>query len=102
MSLSHTVVFVTPSVPRLIARPRLILAALAAVTLSSGAAAAAEPENILAGKRPQAAKGVTNAPRLTDGLLSNEGDEWLTDVTARFTSVTSFVEERWILAEASR
>jgi hypothetical protein len=71
---------------------RLALAALVAVTLTRSTTATAEPKDLLAGKRPLAAKGVTNAMRLTDGLLSNEGDEWLTDVTSRFTSVTSFVE----------
>ena len=68
------------------------LAALAVVTLASSAMAVAEPENFLASKRPQLVQGVSNPARLTDGLLSNEGDEWLTDVTARFTSSTSFVD----------
>jgi hypothetical protein len=53
--------------------------------------AAAEPQDLLAGKRPVKSEGVTNANRLTDQLLSNEGDEWLTDVTARFSSARSFV-----------
>ena len=57
-----------------------------------GGAAAAEPQNLLAGKKPIRSEGVKNAVRLTDGLLSNEGDEWLTDVTSRFSSAHSFVE----------
>src|SRR5512140_584325 len=52
---------------------------------------AAEPQNLLAERKPIAANGVKNGARLTDGLLSNEGDEWLTDVTSRFTSSRSYV-----------
>lgn len=58
----------------------------------ASAPAVAAPENLLAGKQPVRARGVVNPARLTDGTLSNEGDEWLTDVTSRFTSVSSFVE----------
>jgi hypothetical protein len=65
---------------------------LVIATLTSASAVLAEPESLLAGKRPYKLRGVTNPARLTDGILSNEGDEWLTDVTARFTSSTSFVE----------
>jgi hypothetical protein len=54
--------------------------------------AAAEPQDLLAGKRPVRSSGVKNVARLTDGILSNEGDEWLTDITARFSSAKSFVE----------
>ena len=60
--------------------------------LAMGAPAAAEPQNLLAGKKPIRSEGVKNNLRLTDGLLSNEGDMWLTDVTSRFTSAHSVVE----------
>jgi len=54
--------------------------------------AVAQPQNLLAGRRPIASDGVNHAERLTDGMLSNEGDEWLTDVTSRFSTAHSFVE----------
>ena len=55
-------------------------------------AALAEPQSLIAGKQPTHSEGVRNAERLTDGIYSNEGDEWLTDVTSRFSSAQSFVE----------
>ncbi|HEX7508234.1 MAG TPA: hypothetical protein VF550_15765 [Polyangia bacterium] len=54
--------------------------------------AMAQSENLLVGRRPLHSDGVKNAIRLTDGVLSNEGDEWLTDLTARFSSAHSSVE----------
>ena len=54
--------------------------------------ALAEPQSLIAGKQPTRSEGVRNAERLTDGIYSNEGDEWLTDVTSRFSSAQSFVE----------
>ena len=54
--------------------------------------ARAEPESLIAGKLPSHSQGVKNVGRLTDGVYGNEGDEWLTDVTARFSSARSFVE----------
>jgi len=56
------------------------------------AGAAAEPQSLLAGKLPIHSEGVKDPQRLTDGLYSNEGDEWLTDVTSRFLTARSFVE----------
>ena len=55
-------------------------------------AALAEPQSLIAGKTPTRSEGVRNVERLTDGIYSNEGDEWLTDVTSRFSSAQSFVE----------
>ena len=55
-------------------------------------AALAEAPSLIAGKQPTRSEGVRNAGRLTDGIYSNEGDEWLTDVTSRFSSAQSFVE----------
>jgi len=66
------------------------LASLAASLLSSPALA--EPEDLLANLKPMRSEGVHNSARLTDRLMSNEGDEWLTDVTARFSSAHSFVQ----------
>ena len=72
--------------PKLLAAFTLLLASMLAPL------AMAQAENLLAGKKPLHSDGVKNAIRLTDGMLSNEGDEWLTDVTARFSSARSFVE----------
>ena len=55
-------------------------------------AALAESQSLIAGKQLTRSEGVRNAERLTDGIYSNEGDEWLTDVTSRFSSAQSFVE----------
>ena len=75
-------------------RAKCRFAALLVAVLVSGwvVRAEAEPGNLLAGKRPLRSEGVTHAGRLTDGILSYEGDEWLTELTSRFTSGTSFVE----------
>ena len=74
-------------------RVRVCFSALLVAALMSGWGAVAEAEqgNLLAGKRPVHSEGVTHADRLTDGIVSNEGDEWLTDLTSRLTSGTSFV-----------
>ncbi len=75
-------------------RTRLSFVALlfAILTVGLAARAMAEPQDLLAGRRPMNSDGVKNASRLTDGILSNDGDEWLTDLTARFSSARSFVE----------
>lgn len=57
-----------------------------------GSTTQAEPLNLLAGKKPVTSDGVKNPARLTDGLYCNEGDEWLTDLTARFSSPRSYLE----------
>lgn len=38
--------------------------------------------DLLAGKAPVSSKGVSRAEQLTDGRVANEGDFWLTDITA--------------------
>jgi hypothetical protein len=77
-----------------VGRAKCRFAALLVAVLVSGwvVRAEAEPGNLLAGKRPLRSEGVTHSGRLTDGILSYEGDEWLTELTSRFTSGTSFVE----------
>lgn len=71
---------------------KLCFAALLAAMIGWGMNAKADTRNLLAGKSPVHSEGVTHAGRLTDGILSNEGDEWLTDLTSRLSSRTSFVE----------
>ncbi len=75
-------------------RMRRALGGLLVAFLAGGvsATAAAQPQDLLVGRRPVHSAGVKNAVRLTDGVLSNEGDEWLTDLTARFSSSRSFVD----------
>ena len=72
------------------ARGVLVFAFLFSTPAASQAATA--PQNLLAGKLPIHSAGVKNPTRLTDGLYSNEGDEWLTDVTSRFMSSRAFVD----------
>ena len=57
-------------------RVRVCFSALLVAALMSGWGAVAEAEqgNLLAGKRPVHSEGVTHADRLTDGIVSNEGD----------------------------
>jgi len=83
-----------PPLRRIAWRTKSCFAALLVATLTSGwaARAEAEPRDLLAGKRPLRSEGVTHPGRLTDGILSNEGDEWLTDLTSRLSSRTWFVE----------
>ena len=87
MSLRKDVRPITPTARR-------ALAGLCFTILAGGLAAPAfaDPQDLLMGRRPVRSEGVKNSIRLTDGLLSNEGDEWLTDVTARFSSSRSLVE----------
>ena len=76
----------------LLKHPFVRCALPAAVVLLATSASRAEPESLIAGKAPLRSEGVKNVGRLTDGVYSNEGDEWLTDVTARFLSARAFVE----------
>ncbi len=95
MSFSNVVRPITQARSRGIARqvgPWLFAASTLLVASIPASLAMAQPEDLLVGRRPLHSEGVKNAVRLTDGLLSNEGDEWLTDVTARFSSARSFVE----------
>ena len=71
---------------------RVLPAALLLLASAFSITARAEPQSLLAGKLPTRSEGVKNLDRLTDGLYSNEGDEWLTDVTSRFSSARSLVE----------
>ena len=80
------------SLPRHLSTHRVFFAALLLVASALPTTARAEPQSLIAGKLPVRSHGVKNASRLTDGLYGNEGDEWLTDVTARFLSARSFVE----------
>ena len=84
--------FLTRAVPK---GSRVILLLPAVLFVLAGAfpsAVLAEPQSLIAGKQPVRSEGVRNVERLTDGIYSNEGDEWLTDVTSRFSSAQSFVE----------
>jgi hypothetical protein len=87
MSPWKHVLTITPA-----ARCLLAASCLALISVGLAGQAQAEPQDLLAGRKPTRTVGVKNAVRLTDGLLSNEGDEWLTDVTSRFTSSRSLVE----------
>jgi hypothetical protein len=86
MSFLTNVRFVTPAL-----RAGIFAAFALAASLPSSPASA-EPEDLLGGLKPVRSEGVHNPARLTDRLMSNEGDEWLTDVTARFSSAHSFVQ----------
>ncbi|WP_437821447.1 hypothetical protein [Sorangium sp. So ce1078] len=48
--------------------------------------------NLVSGLEPRGARGVTSPARLTDGVISEEGDDWKTDITCRFESSASFIE----------
>ena len=74
------------------ARPWLLAVLASFLASIVSPAAMGQPENLLMGRKPLHSDGVKNAIRLTDGVLSNEGDEWLTDLTARFSSARSSVE----------
>ena len=77
---------------RSLPKRRVLPAALVLLASTLASAARAEPQSLIAGKLPSRSHGVKNVSRLTDGVYGNEGDEWLTDVTARFSSARSFVE----------
>jgi hypothetical protein len=74
------------------AKPGFTAVLVALVATYVATSALAEPKNLLAGKRPVRSQGVNHVDRLTDSMLCNEGDEWLTDLTSRFASARSFVE----------
>ena len=92
MYLSSHVPVVIRSFPRRHPVRRIFFAALLLAAGALSAIARAEPQSLIADKLPSRSEGVKNASRLTDGVYSNEGDEWLTDVTSRFLSARSFVE----------
>ena len=60
------------------------------------AASQAEPSaiqtDLLAGRSAIKASGVLNAGRVNDGVLSQDGDFWRTDVTSVFESPTAYLE----------
>jgi hypothetical protein len=70
----------------------VFLATLFLVPSTLSTTARAEPRSLIAGALPSRSEGVKNQNRLTDGVFSNEGDEWLTDVTSRFSSARSLVQ----------
>ncbi|HVY36354.1 MAG TPA: hypothetical protein VHM31_00410 [Polyangia bacterium] len=62
----------------------IILAALAGPARADG--------NLLAGRSPTAAAGISNVRAITDGATGFEGDEWNSTVAATFTSDRAFAE----------
>jgi hypothetical protein len=50
------------------------------------------PGNVLAGLRPTKAVDVARARVITDGTAARPGDDWMTELTAHFGSLSSFVE----------
>jgi Ca2+/Na+ antiporter len=52
---------------------------------------ACPPGNLLAGKLPVARPGVTHANRLTDGVMTGEGDPWQSDLTSVLADTESHV-----------
>src|SRR5215831_3476550 len=85
-----------PSPLRPVGLARVLALALSAVLLSTcGGGATPEHDaagNLLAGLTPTRADGARNVDRLADGVASQEGDFWDSDVTARLNSRRSFVE----------
>ncbi len=71
---------------------RLAMAIL--VLLSSGGcverAPAPMPGNLLVDLDPIDTAGISHGERLTDGLAATEGDHWLTGITARLASTSSY------------
>jgi hypothetical protein len=57
-----------------------------------GRATRAPGESLLLGQRPMASQGVSRTGRLTDGVVSQEGDFWSTDLSSRFSDRTAFVQ----------
>jgi hypothetical protein len=49
-------------------------------------------ENLLAGRMPTAAGGISNLRAITDGVAAMEGDEWNSSLAATFTSDRAFAE----------
>ena len=76
-------------------RPHLspfLLVFLALAFTAVAARSAHADGNLLAGKRPSAAAGVSNTAALTDGIAAFEGSEWNTTVAAPFASNRAYVE----------
>jgi hypothetical protein len=69
------------------ARPWLLGVLASLLAGIAAPSAMAEPRDLLQGKKPVRSDGVKNVIRLTDGMLSNDGDEWLTDVDGDFPIV---------------
>jgi hypothetical protein len=72
------------------------IALLSLLCLIGAAPAAAQDEvcpsgNLLAGKSPTARPGVTQAKRLTDGVVAGEGDPWQSEFTSVLAGTESHV-----------
>ncbi|MDH3843439.1 MAG: discoidin domain-containing protein [Myxococcales bacterium] len=82
-----------PTVRAVVVRGAIIF--LLCLTATAASADAQEgscpPGNLLAGKSPSATKGARFARRLTNGVMTAEGDVWESDLTAILTDATSHV-----------
>jgi len=65
---------------------------LAALFATGAARPAQADDNLLAGRRPSASSGVSNARAITDGVGAFEGDEWNSSVAALFGSERAYAE----------
>jgi hypothetical protein len=70
----------------------LVFAAVAAAGVGVFSAPAHANENLLAGRMPDAASGISNLRAITDGVAAFEGDEWNSSLSATFTSDRAFAE----------
>src|SRR5262245_35701216 len=70
--------------------PARLWSALLCLSLALFGAACQRPvdvnggRNLLLGKKPSAAHGVSGGSRLTDGVAALSGDDWETDLVAQF------------------
>ncbi len=70
----------------------LFLAVLAAAGVAASGAPAHAQTNLVAGRMPSAATGISNLKAITDGVTAQEGDEWNSSLSATFTSDRAFAE----------
>lgn len=80
-----------PTVRAVVVRATIILLLGLTATAPANAQDACPPGNLLAGKSPSATKGVQFGRRLTNGIITAEGDNWESELTAIFTDPGSHV-----------
>ncbi|MDH3202359.1 MAG: discoidin domain-containing protein [Myxococcales bacterium] len=81
-----------PTVRAVVVRAAIIfLLCLTATAPADAQDGPCPPGNLLARKSPSASRGVQSSPRLTNGIITAEGDSWQSELTSTFSDPGSHV-----------
>ena len=82
----------SPAIVRLLGRSFSVSMVMLAACLGCRGEVDGSTGNVLRGREPTRSADVARAGVLTDGVAARSGDEWMTELTARFESTGAFVE----------